>query len=159
MAIWNAAFLHNFLDGNPHNVHAAPGRLDVVPPVAVTDTPPADQRGFLMTPGQTMTYRFEQAFAEVIGVDLRVDLLSRSSRACRKPQLPEGDRRDPALRVPLGRQHLYRRQSRTPGRTRISGKWGGHSGDHDKSSPWKNRTSRFLRAFLDHGQFDEPILG
>jgi hypothetical protein len=39
------------------------------------------------------------------------------------------------------------------------GKWGGHSGDHDKSSPWKNRTARFLRAFLDNGQFDEPMLG
>jgi hypothetical protein len=58
MAIWKAAFLHNFLDGNPHNFHAAAGRLDVVPPVAVTDTPPGDQRGFVMTPGQTMTYRF-----------------------------------------------------------------------------------------------------
>jgi hypothetical protein len=39
------------------------------------------------------------------------------------------------------------------------GKWGAHSGDTDKSSPWKNRTDRFLRAFLKRGQFDERILG
>jgi hypothetical protein len=75
MAVWKAAFLHNFLDGTPHNFHAAPERLDVVPPVAVAETLPPDQRGFVITPGQTMTYRFEQAFTDVIGVDLHVDVL------------------------------------------------------------------------------------
>jgi hypothetical protein len=39
------------------------------------------------------------------------------------------------------------------------GRWGGHNSGTDKSSPWKNRTERFLRAFLDRGQFDERILG
>jgi hypothetical protein len=75
MAIWKSAFLHEFLDGNPQNFHAAPGELDVIPPVLIGPTPAADDLGFEIRPGQSMVYRFERPFEDVIGVDLHVDLL------------------------------------------------------------------------------------
>jgi hypothetical protein len=74
MAIWKSAFLHTFLDGNPQNFHAAPGVLEVIPPVLVVPTPPAEERGFEIRPGQTMVYRFERPIEDVIGVDLHVHL-------------------------------------------------------------------------------------
>jgi hypothetical protein len=75
--VWRPVFLHEFLDGDPANLRAAPGELEVLPdgPVIQPTPDPAD-RGMLMTPGnQLIVYRFQEPFEDVIGVDLSVDIL------------------------------------------------------------------------------------
>jgi hypothetical protein len=75
--VWKPAFLHEFLDGDPANLHAVPGELTVLPdgPVIEPTPDPAD-RGMLMAPGNRLLgYRFDEPFEGVIGVDLSIDLL------------------------------------------------------------------------------------
>jgi hypothetical protein len=73
--VWKPAFLHEFLDGNPANLHAVPGELSIVPEgVVIEPTPDPALRGFLLEPGRSLSYRFETAFEDVIGIDLSVDL-------------------------------------------------------------------------------------
>src|SRR5262245_3071102 len=76
MAVWNSVFLHEFLDGNPANLRALPGDLTVLPygPV-VEPTPDPQNRGFVVAPGRVLGYQFQGALANVIGVDLSVDLV------------------------------------------------------------------------------------
>jgi hypothetical protein len=76
MAVWNSVFLHEFLDGNPANFRALPGNLTVLPdgPVVQPTPDPAD-RGFRVSPGRVLGYQFQGALANVIGVDLSVDLV------------------------------------------------------------------------------------
>jgi hypothetical protein len=76
MAVWNSVFLHEFLDGNPANLRALPGDLTVLPygPV-VQPTPDPQNRGFLVALGRELRYQFQGALANVIGVDLSVDLV------------------------------------------------------------------------------------
>jgi hypothetical protein len=76
MAVWNSVFLHEFLDGNPANLRALPGNLTVLPngPVVEPTPDPAD-RGFRVAPGRVLGYQFQGALANVIGVDLSVDLM------------------------------------------------------------------------------------
>jgi hypothetical protein len=73
--VWKSVFLHKFLDGNPANLQAVPGELTVLPdgPVIEPTPEPAD-RGFLVTPGRSLGYRFEEPFEDVIGVDLSVEV-------------------------------------------------------------------------------------
>jgi hypothetical protein len=76
MAVWNSVFLHEFLDGNPANLRALPGHLTVLPngPV-VLPTPDPANRGFRVAPGCVLGYQFQGALANVIAVDLSVDLV------------------------------------------------------------------------------------
>ena len=62
--------------GIPANLHAVPGVLSVLPdgPV-IGPTPEPDDRGFVVTPGRSLGYRFEKRVEDVIGVDLSCDLL------------------------------------------------------------------------------------
>lgn len=74
--LWSSVLQHQFLDGNPANLAAAPGQLTIEPEgLAVRPTPPADQRGFLMWPGHRLGYTFAAPFEQVIGADIRLDLL------------------------------------------------------------------------------------
>ncbi|MGH8932033.1 MAG: right-handed parallel beta-helix repeat-containing protein [Egibacteraceae bacterium] len=84
--VWKSVFLHEFLDGDPANLHAVPGELSVLPdgPIIQPTPAPAD-RGFLLTPGRALGYRFEEPFEDVIGVDLSVDL---SVELLFPPQIP-----------------------------------------------------------------------
>lgn len=74
MGVWSSAFLHRFQDGNPANYNAVPGSLSVLPDgLAVRPTPPSDQLGFPIRPGQSLEYAFARAFDAVVGVDVRLD--------------------------------------------------------------------------------------
>ncbi len=75
MGVWSSAFLHQFQDGNPANFNAAPGQLSVLPGgLAVQPTPPPEQRGFAIRPGQVLDYVFDRPFENVVGVDIALDL-------------------------------------------------------------------------------------
>jgi hypothetical protein len=75
MMIWSSAFQHQFLDGNPANLTAVPGQLTIEPEgLEIHPTPPADERGFGMWPGHRLKYAFADAFEQVIGADIRLDL-------------------------------------------------------------------------------------
>jgi hypothetical protein len=82
MAVWNSVFLHEFLDGNPANLRALPGDLIVLPngPVVEPTPDPAD-RGFRVSPGHVLGYQFQGALANIIGVDLSVDLVMSAQAA------------------------------------------------------------------------------
>jgi hypothetical protein len=76
MAVWNSVFLHEFLDGNPANLRAIPGTLTILPNGPVVEpTPDPQNRGFRVSPGRELRYQFQGALANVIGVDLSVDLV------------------------------------------------------------------------------------
>jgi hypothetical protein len=75
MMVWSSVFQHQFLDGNPANLTAVPGDLDIEPEgLGVRPTPSADQLGFPMWPGHRLKYAFTDAFEQVIGADIRLDL-------------------------------------------------------------------------------------
>lgn len=78
MSVWKSIFLHEFLDGDPTNLHAIPGQLAVLPGGVVVEPPPVPtDRGFLVTPGRSLVYRFDEPLDDVIGVDLGFDLAIR----------------------------------------------------------------------------------
>jgi hypothetical protein len=73
--VWSPAFQHQFLDANPRNFNAWPGRHSVNPPVLVVPpTPPRDQLGFAVRPGHRFDYVFDPPFGDVIGADIKLDL-------------------------------------------------------------------------------------
>lgn len=76
MPVWSSAFQHQFLDGNLLNFNAAPGPEPVIlfegPPIR--PTPPPDQRGFPVRPGNRFDYEFAPTFSDVIGVDIKLDI-------------------------------------------------------------------------------------
>jgi hypothetical protein len=73
--VWSPAFQHQFLDANPANFNAWPGRHSVNPPVLVVPpTPPRDQLGFAVRPGHRFEYAFDPPLADVIGADVKLDL-------------------------------------------------------------------------------------
>jgi hypothetical protein len=73
--VWSPAFQHQFLDANPANYNAWPGRHSVNPPVLVVPpTPPRDQLGFPVRPGHRFEYVFDPPVTEVIGADVKLDV-------------------------------------------------------------------------------------
>ena len=76
MAVWNAVFLHEFLDGNPANRRALPGELTVLPNgPGVEPTPDPEDRGFRIASGRALRDQFQGTLANVIGVALSRDLV------------------------------------------------------------------------------------
>ncbi len=76
MHVWTPAFHHQFLDGNPANFSAPPGVLTALPNgLVVQPTPPPDQRGYAIAPGHSLSYTLERALVDVIGLDIRLDVL------------------------------------------------------------------------------------
>ncbi len=152
MAVWKTALLHQFPDGNPLNVHGVPGTLDVVPPVPVLPTPADDaDRGFAIHPGQSLVYRFDRAFADVIGVDVRIDL--------RFPLQP-GAQDFPLLTIGNGdvvvsMGHLeFIDPGFTPltGRCRLGLRVGGALLDFDQLVVFHRQTTHFHVRWHTHGQ-------
>ena len=75
MGTWQAAFLHEFPDGNPINFRAVPGELTVIPDGLVPQpTPEPDKRGFAIRPGRHLSFAFANALTPVIGFDIAMDL-------------------------------------------------------------------------------------
>ena len=76
MHVWTPAFHHQFLDGNPANFSAPPGVLTALPNgLVVQPTPPPDQRGYPIAPGHSLSYALERPLLDVIGIDIRLDVL------------------------------------------------------------------------------------
>jgi hypothetical protein len=74
--VWTPAFHHQFLDGNPANFSAPPGELTALPNgLAVQPTPPPDERGFAVAPGHSLSYTLERTLPDVIGIDIKLDLV------------------------------------------------------------------------------------
>jgi hypothetical protein len=74
--VWTPAFHHQFLDGNPANFSAPPGVLTALPNgLVVQPTPPPDQRGYAIAPGHSISYTLERTFLDVIGIDIRLDVV------------------------------------------------------------------------------------
>jgi len=77
MGVWSPAFQHQFLDGNLLNFSAAPGSAPNISfeTVLVRPTPPPDQRGFPVRPGNRFRYQFEPGlFGSIIGADINLDI-------------------------------------------------------------------------------------
>ena len=76
MRVWTPAFHHQFLDGNPANFSAPPGVLTALPGgLVVQPTPPPDQRGYPIAPGHSLNYTLDRTLVEVIGIDIRLDVV------------------------------------------------------------------------------------
>lgn len=76
MHVWTPAFHHQFLDGNPANFSAPPGVLTALPNgLVVQPTPPPDQRGYAIAPGHSLSYTLERTLLDVIGIDIRLDVV------------------------------------------------------------------------------------
>lgn len=76
MHVWTPAFHHQFLDGNPANFSAPPGVLTALPNgLVVQPTPPPDERGYAIAPGHSLSYTLERALLDVIGIEIRLDVV------------------------------------------------------------------------------------
>ena len=76
MHVWTPAFHHQFLDGNPANFSAPRGELTALPDgLAVQPTPPPEERGFVVAPGHSLTYTLERTLPDLIGIDIKLDVV------------------------------------------------------------------------------------
>jgi hypothetical protein len=58
-----------------------------------------------------------------------------------------------------GGENIYQPQQRALLALRgYPGKWGADAGFVSKSAPWKNKTDRYFRKFLQCGQIVDPIV-
>lgn len=75
MSVWKSIFLHEFPDGDLTNLHAVPGEVAVSPGGPLVGPPPEPgERGFSVHPGRTISYALADPLAEVIGVDVSLDV-------------------------------------------------------------------------------------
>jgi hypothetical protein len=150
MAVWKSVFLHEFLDGNPGNLHAVPGQLSVLPGGPVIGPTPAPP-GFAISPGRSLGYQFARPFDNVVGVDLSVDILF---------PLQPGVQDFPLValaggRVTLSMGHLeFIDPGYTPetGRCRIALTVDGQVMEFDQLVVRHRQTTRFRVRWHTHGQ-------